>query len=110
MTATVKWPLGIILVISGCLWFFLNLIGVPPGLMSLLPLCGTGCAHIADQYSRAEWQIEFLLSAATTAAGSLVLCRLSWKLSTKDYVSIFGLSGLMTLAVFWLYGLFPFSK
>ena len=101
MTAKVKWPLGIILVISGCLWFFLNFIGVPPGLMNL---------QVADQYFRALWQIEFLISAAISAAGSLVLCSLSRKLSTKDYAIVFGLSGLMAIASFWLHGLFPFSK
>ncbi|HEV2175678.1 MAG TPA: hypothetical protein VGW33_00515 [Terriglobia bacterium] len=109
MTLNQKSAFGMGLLVFGFVWFVFDVFQMPPG---LIILCGFGsrCPDLVGQYFGILWQAEFLLSATTVAAGVLVRCSASRKLPRKAYFIAFGSAGLAALAVFWLYGWFPFSK
>src|SRR5437762_11158674 len=104
-----KSALGTILLVIGFVWFVFDLFQIPPGLVILCRL-GSTCPDLIGRHFGILWQVEFVLSAATTAVGLLVRRSSSRKVSTKAYFIAFGSAGLAALTAFWLYSWFPFSK
>jgi hypothetical protein len=103
MTRGKKPAVGTGLLVFGLVWFFLDLIWLPPGLLILSVLLSPRYLHLVDPYFGFIWQAEYFLSATTAAAGLLVLCGASWKLSRKKtYFIVIGGAGLAAFGLFFV--------
>ena len=92
--------LGAVLLVAGCVWFFLDLILLPPGLAVLHLL------KLPDGFYQLMFPADFVISA--TVAGSGLLVRRSSQKSNSRlaYIAVFSCTTTVAIAALTLYGFF----
>ena len=75
MRAIIKLLIGIIFFVLGCLWFFFDLVQLPPAL-TILGFSTHTYPRFVERNFAAFWGLEFLLSFALAATGLLLI--FSW--------------------------------
>jgi hypothetical protein len=102
-----KSVLGMTLLVVGGIWFFLDLIGLPPAFAIISAVSST---DFMNSYGRFFLQLVYVMSSNTLANGFLMHRSSYRKLNSGIYLRTFGAAALAWLWVFMTYEWFPFSK